>query len=125
MNLGDMTVGADPEALFLCPYDKSHVIRKKIMPYHLMKCRRNWGGKEFMTCPFNSNHEIPAPEFNGHKQTCEDRYIIERDLELEMKKRKGKIVAFVICLSVLVSNFINVRIGGERQLIAHEEFKKN
>ena len=45
MNLGDMTVGADPEELFICPYDKSHVIRKKIIPYHLMKCRKNWTGK--------------------------------------------------------------------------------
>ena len=45
MNLGDMTIGADPEELFICPYDSTHVIRKKIMPYHLMKCRKNWSGK--------------------------------------------------------------------------------
>lgn len=90
MNLGDMTVGADPEELFLCPYDQSHVIRKKIMPYHLMKCRKNWTGKEYRTCPFNANHQVPAPEFIGHKQLCEDRYIIERDLEIMMKKKKDK-----------------------------------
>ena len=63
MNLGDMTVGADPEELFICPYDESHVIRKKIIPYHLMKCRKNWAGKEYKICPFNSNHQIPAPVY--------------------------------------------------------------
>ena len=30
----------DPEELIECPYNKSHMIRAKRMPYHLMKCRQ-------------------------------------------------------------------------------------
>lgn len=29
----------DPEDLLLCPYNDTHMIRAKRMPYHLMKCR--------------------------------------------------------------------------------------
>jgi hypothetical protein len=88
MNLGDMTVGSDPEELFICPYDKVHVIRNKKMPYHLMKCRQNWHGEPYKVCPFDSNHEVPASDFMSHKQICKDRYLIEVDLKEQSRKDK-------------------------------------
>jgi len=87
MNLGDMTAGADPEQLFICPYDSTHLVRKKKLPYHIPKCRKNWAGTDFKICPFNSNHVIPAPEFAGHKAMCEDRYTIEMELENINRKK--------------------------------------
>ena len=31
---------ADPDELFVCPYDPIHRVAAKRFPYHLMKCRK-------------------------------------------------------------------------------------
>jgi len=30
----------DPEALTMCPYDKTHMVRNKRIQYHLIDCRK-------------------------------------------------------------------------------------
>ena len=84
MNLSDIMAGADPEELFVCPYDKTHIIRNKRILYYLMLCHKNWHGKDTI-CLFNFNHHKPAPEMEYHKVICEDRY---RKEEFMLKREK-------------------------------------
>ena len=30
----------DPDELIVCPYDPVHLVARKRMPYHIMKCRK-------------------------------------------------------------------------------------
>lgn len=75
----------DPEALVQCPYDKVHMIRRKRMPYHLQKCRRNFAGRAFKVCPFNARHEVPEPEYQHHLVNCPNKSLVERDM-IHMKR---------------------------------------
>ena len=40
----------DPEDYLECPYDKTHMVRAKRFPYHLMKCRKVRSKRELQTC---------------------------------------------------------------------------
>ncbi|KAK3598115.1 hypothetical protein CHS0354_026569 [Potamilus streckersoni] len=70
----------DAEEYMECPYDRTHMIRVKRFPYHLMKCRYNYTGSDFASCPFNAKHEMPRPELRYHLGVCPDRAAIEIDL---------------------------------------------
>ena len=70
----------DPEALIQCPYEKVHMIRRKRMPYHLQKCRRNYQGQAFKVCPFNARHEVPEPEYRHHLLHCPNKCMVEKDM---------------------------------------------
>ena len=35
-----MATFEDPDELIPCPYDKVHMVQRKKMPYHMMKCRK-------------------------------------------------------------------------------------
>ncbi|XP_071482379.1 uncharacterized protein [Diadema antillarum] len=73
----------DPDELVECPYDKVHRIRVSRFPFHLMKCRKNYVGKEMFTCPFNARHLVPQPEARHHVANCPDKACIERDMALQ------------------------------------------
>ncbi|KAL3892442.1 hypothetical protein ACJMK2_004648 [Sinanodonta woodiana] len=70
----------DAEEYMECPYERTHMIRVKRFPYHLMKCRYNYTGSDFASCPFNAKHEMPRPELRYHLGVCPDRATIEIDL---------------------------------------------
>ncbi|XP_064597521.1 uncharacterized protein LOC135463980 [Liolophura sinensis] len=89
-----------PDDIVICPYNKSHAIEVKRMPYHLMKCRRQHIGQDFVTCPFNANHEMPKPELRYHVSTCEDRGRIAADLLYEQKKNNSKSQVLKGCTDV-------------------------
>ncbi|CAC5366822.1 unnamed protein product [Mytilus coruscus] len=78
----------DPEQLIECPYDKVHMVAAKRMQYHLMKCRRNFTGREFATCPFNARHEMPKPELRYHIANCPDKAMLEPILSYEQSKNQ-------------------------------------
>lgn len=52
------------ETLVICPYDKSHEVRRGRMQFHIDKCRKNFPekNKELVICPFNALHLIPRCE---------------------------------------------------------------
>ncbi|XP_064652946.1 uncharacterized protein LOC135503332 isoform X2 [Lineus longissimus] len=79
----------DPEDEVECPYDKSHMIRAKRFPYHLMKCRKNYVGIDFAVCPFNARHEMPRPELPYHTANCPDKHLIEQDIMFEARKNRS------------------------------------
>ena len=35
-----MATFEDPDELIPCPYDPVHMVARKRMPYHIMKCRK-------------------------------------------------------------------------------------
>ncbi|XP_074656673.1 uncharacterized protein LOC141909891 [Tubulanus polymorphus] len=73
----------DPDDLIECPYDSVHMVRAKRFPYHLMKCRRNYAGMDYATCPFNARHEFPVPERRYHIANCPDKAILEKQIAEE------------------------------------------
>lgn len=54
----------------LCPYDPQHVVPYARMPYHLMKCKKNYRGPELDTCPFNATHLVKKGTLDEHYKTC-------------------------------------------------------
>lgn len=68
-----MATWEDPDELISCPYDPVHLVQRKRIQYHLMKCRKNFNVKDFRQCPFNARHVVPKPEFDYHIKTCDDR----------------------------------------------------
>ncbi|KAK3086609.1 hypothetical protein FSP39_021001 [Pinctada imbricata] len=97
----------DPEDLIPCPYDKVHMVRAKRMQYHLMKCRKNYVGREYATCPFNARHEMPKPELRYHIVNCPDKAMIEPNMAYEKAKRDGEGTMFKGCTDVPVyDNFV-------------------
>ncbi|XP_019642140.1 PREDICTED: uncharacterized protein LOC109483542 isoform X1 [Branchiostoma belcheri] len=67
----------DPNELIICPYDKVHLVRASRMPYHLMKCRRNYTSNDMRTCPFNARHVVTIGEHRHHILNCPDRKVLE------------------------------------------------
>lgn len=98
----------DPEAEEVCPYDKSHMVRRKRMQYHLMKCRKNHPGKDFATCPFNACHEMPRPELRYHIANCPDKATIEKDLAYERERDVDEGSMFKGCTDVPAYNSYEV-----------------
>ncbi|XP_046561712.1 uncharacterized protein LOC124270721 isoform X2 [Haliotis rubra] len=94
----------DPEEVEPCPYDKSHMIRRKRMQYHLMKCRKNHTSKEFATCPFNARHEMPRPELRFHITTCPDKAVIEREIAHNHELQSEEAGTFKGCTDVPAYN---------------------
>ncbi|XP_033114403.1 gametocyte-specific factor 1-like [Anneissia japonica] len=58
---------------YQCPYDKSHVIRDNRFPYHLAKCKRNYGGVRLHTCPYNARHRMGIKTLMKHVHVCVDK----------------------------------------------------
>ena len=84
--------GPDPEDVVLCPFDKTHLIRHKRVPYHLIQCRRQYKGDEMIQCPFNARHWVLVNQYPFHVACCTDRYQIEQDVAMAKQPRK-KIVS--------------------------------
>ncbi|XP_055872288.1 protein D7-like [Biomphalaria glabrata] len=75
----------------VCPYDESHVISPLRMPYHLMKCRKNYPDKEMAVCPFNAIHELPKLELKYHMLQCPNKVILEREVRFDILKQLDKV----------------------------------
>ncbi|XP_065365221.1 uncharacterized protein LOC135958255 [Calliphora vicina] len=59
-----------------CPYNKTHIMLRKRLQSHLLKCRVNYPDVELRKCPFNITHLIPEPEYTHHATNCPDRKLI-------------------------------------------------
>ncbi|CAH1273000.1 GTSF1 [Branchiostoma lanceolatum] len=79
----------DPNEEFVCPYDPVHVIRASRMPYHLMKCRRNYAHNDMRTCPFNARHVVPIGEHRHHIANCPDRKVLDVHTSFETEEQEG------------------------------------
>ncbi|XP_044259709.1 gametocyte-specific factor 1 homolog [Tribolium madens] len=76
----------DPEEKILCPYNKSHHIRRCKMAFHLVKCKKNYGEQKMVPCDFNATHMIPEPELRYHHQICSDRKSVEAPIVATQKR---------------------------------------
>lgn len=50
------------EEKIICPYDRSHEIRRGRFQFHLQKCRKNHPCDEMVQCLYNASHVIPKVE---------------------------------------------------------------
>ncbi|XP_078460709.1 gametocyte-specific factor 1-like [Lampetra planeri] len=67
----------DPDALFRCPYDPSHIICAKRYTYHVAKCSltNKKVAQNMRTCPFNARHRILKSNMAEHLAQCPDRTV--------------------------------------------------
>lgn len=81
---------ADEEVI--CPYDKTHVIRKGRLSRHLLKFAKNSKAllKNFTSCEFNHSHKIKRGDGSDHYKYCKEKQIHEGWLERDnMCTKKG------------------------------------
>lgn len=87
---GSRVTDGDPDELIECPFDPVHLLRRKRMPYHIIKCSKNFNMKNFKICPFNYRHIVAKEEFESHMHHCQDRGILEREIMHNMSTAGGE-----------------------------------
>lgn len=60
---------ADDE-LITCPFNPAHLIIKHRMPYHIVKCQKQYRGEKLVVCHFNAMHWIPPYKMREHLEEC-------------------------------------------------------
>lgn len=71
------------DELVSCPYNKEHRIIRYRLPYHIIKCKKQYVGTQLHTCPFNAMHLVDKNQMTAHIKECPD-YLIT--VENEMAK---------------------------------------
>ncbi|XP_078333610.1 uncharacterized protein LOC111137948 isoform X2 [Crassostrea virginica] len=79
----------DPDEMMTCPLDKAHRVLVKRMPYHLMKCKKNFLEDDVETCPFNALHVMLKPGLRSHLETCPNKADFEAHMAYESQKKCG------------------------------------
>lgn len=70
------------ENFVVCPYNKSHIILRRRLPYHLIKCARtSVEVKKFTSCQYNHCHKFRRGEGVEHYNNCADREVEEYRLQ--------------------------------------------
>ena len=69
--------------MVICPYDKTHVIRKGRLSRHLIKCAKNNKIllKNFTSCECNHSHKIHRGDGSKHYEHCEEKRRYDEWLE--------------------------------------------
>ena len=67
----------DPQKHVICPFDSSHRITAARFQRHLIKCRKNFPDKDFVSCPFNATHQILRQHLRNHICQCPDKNVVE------------------------------------------------
>ncbi|OQV21167.1 hypothetical protein BV898_04927 [Hypsibius exemplaris] len=67
------------DAMYTCPFDPDHKIRRFKMEGHLFKCKKNHPEIKVATCPYNATHVMPARLFVDHVTGCPDVRIVDAD----------------------------------------------
>lgn len=57
----------------MCPYEKSHIILKSRIQYHLIKCAKNHPHIKLERCPFDVTHHLRPDEKAAHIVSCPSR----------------------------------------------------
>lgn len=65
-------VQSDVDDMAVCPFDSAHKLERHRMPYHVVRCRRNYRGPALVACAFNAMHLIPAEQMAVHLAECVD-----------------------------------------------------
>lgn len=60
--------------LVICPYDKTHVIRKERLSHHIIKCGKTAICKNVTSCEYNFCHKIKRGEGVEHYSKCERKH---------------------------------------------------
>ncbi|XP_063702692.1 gametocyte-specific factor 1-like [Culicoides brevitarsis] len=78
-----MSVIPDDEVM-ICPFNPHHIILRHRMPYHIVKCKKNYTGPELVICHFNALHWVAPDKMKEHLEQCEDyrRATMEQDRKI-------------------------------------------
>ncbi|XP_064382573.1 uncharacterized protein LOC135331369 [Halichondria panicea] len=96
----------DPLELVPCPFDPVHMVQRKRMQYHIMKCSKNMDMRKFRTCPFNAQHIVVVEEYEHHVKTCEGRAVVEKEIIYRQNASNPEVVMATGHLYVPPSNFV-------------------
>lgn len=69
----------DTENVITCPYNSSHRIVRHRMPYHIIKCVKNYKGPPLDRCPFNAMHRVLPEKMKDHIKDCPNYHIVMRE----------------------------------------------
>lgn len=62
----------DEDDMAVCPFNGDHKLLRHRMPYHIVRCRRNYRGPALVACAFNAMHLMPAAQMADHLAECDD-----------------------------------------------------
>ncbi|XP_044738663.1 gametocyte-specific factor 1-like [Chrysoperla carnea] len=61
----------------ICPYNKSHVVTRLRLPYHIIKCKARYPDIQLIHCPYNATHMVKKESMVDHLKECPDKVLIE------------------------------------------------
>lgn len=65
--------------IMTCPYNPQHRLIRHRMPYHIVKCKKNYTGPPLDVCPYNAMHIVAHSAIVEHMQNCPDYHITMRE----------------------------------------------
>lgn len=76
--------------LVICPFDKSHLILRSRIHYHLIKCSKNHPNCNKVICPYDATEYIDPDEFPKHLFECKSKISIDGLVYANDKMFKNK-----------------------------------
>lgn len=71
-----------------CPYNEEHRVLELRLPYHMIRCKKNYKGPPLETCPFNATHLVPQGTLQEHYTECISYFHAMRErMEIQQAKR--------------------------------------
>lgn len=61
-----------PDVIVQCPFNKEHLVIRHRMPYHIVKCKKNYKGPPLETCAYNAMHMLPIEQMPKHLDECKE-----------------------------------------------------
>lgn len=61
-HFNQLSAVSDKTALFTCPFNIGHVVKKGGYIKHINKCKKNASFQQWVECPYNFGHQFPTLE---------------------------------------------------------------
>ncbi|KAF6212835.1 hypothetical protein GE061_010544 [Apolygus lucorum] len=69
-------VYVDLSQVATCPFDRSHVMKKSRLQYHIVSCMKKYKGTK-VPCPYDHTEYIEPEDLYWHLGVCESRKSVE------------------------------------------------
>jgi len=73
-----------------CPLDTNHKLRRHRLPYHLIKCKKNFPDK--IRCPYGHYYYVDKQEMANHLLTCLHKPRVTRAEEMQPHMMQNRYV---------------------------------
>lgn len=71
-----------------CPLNRSHKLRRHRLPYHLLKCKKNFPNK--IKCPYGHYYYLEKHEMADHLQICTHKPMVVQADEMQPHMKKAE-----------------------------------